>query len=135
MSTNEARSAVSRRKYLFEPVFGIIEEQQGVRRFLLRGLDNVAADWTLLSTAFNLRTLPVLVAREAAYIQTGQFSPDGPSGFLIVSGPLREHDQVQVRLLVPPAGNAGDAQNDRLDGGVLRQVLGQGSSPRDTRAR
>ena len=34
MATDEARSALSRRKYLVEPVFGIIKEQQGVRRFL-----------------------------------------------------------------------------------------------------
>ena len=40
-----------------EPVFGIIKEQQGERRFLLRGVGNVTAEWTLLATAFNLRTL------------------------------------------------------------------------------
>ena len=57
MATEEARSAVKRRKQLVEPVFGIIKEQQGVRRFLLRGLGNVTAEWTLLATAFNLRTL------------------------------------------------------------------------------
>ena len=57
MATNEARSALKLRKQLVEPVFGIIKEQQGVRRFLLRGIENVAAEWTLLATAFNLRTL------------------------------------------------------------------------------
>ena len=46
----------SLRKQLVEPVFGIIKEQQGARRFLLRGLVNVAAEWTMLATAFNLRT-------------------------------------------------------------------------------
>ena len=34
-----------------------MKEQQGARRFLLRGLANVAAEWTMLVTAFNLRTL------------------------------------------------------------------------------
>ena len=57
MATDEARSAFKKRKQLVEPVFGIIKEQQGLRRFLLRGLGNVAAEWTLLATAFNLRTL------------------------------------------------------------------------------
>ena len=57
MATDEARTAFRRRKHLVEPVFGIIKEQQGVRRFLLRGLGNVTAEWTLLATAFNLRTL------------------------------------------------------------------------------
>ena len=38
-------------------MFGIIKEQQAARRFLLRGLSNVAAEWGLLASAFNLRTL------------------------------------------------------------------------------
>ena len=46
MATNEARSAFKMRKQLVEPVFGIIKEQQGLRRFLLRGVGNVAAEWT-----------------------------------------------------------------------------------------
>ena len=57
MSTSAAREAYKLRKQPVEPVFGIIKEQQGVRRFLLRGLVNVAAEWTMLATAFNLRTL------------------------------------------------------------------------------
>ena len=57
MSTPAAREAYKLRKQLVEPVFGIIKEQQGARRFLLRGLVNVAAEWTMLATAFNLRTL------------------------------------------------------------------------------
>ncbi len=57
MATKKAESALKRRKQLVEPVFGIIKEQQRVQRFLLRGIGNVAAEWTLLATAFNLRTL------------------------------------------------------------------------------
>ena len=37
--------------------FGMLKEQQGGRRFLLRGIMNVKAEWDLLATAFNLRTL------------------------------------------------------------------------------
>ncbi len=57
MSTGEAWDAYKRRKQLVEPVFGIIKEQLAARRFLLRGFANVSAEWTLLGTAFNLRTL------------------------------------------------------------------------------
>ena len=57
MRTDEARQSYDRRKGLVEPVFGIIKEQQAARRVLLRGIDNVAAEWGLLATAFNLRTL------------------------------------------------------------------------------
>jgi hypothetical protein len=57
MATEDARTTYRRRKSLPEPAFGILKEQQAARRFLLRGLDNVRAEWSLLATAFNLRTL------------------------------------------------------------------------------
>ena len=57
MSTDAAKEAYKLRMQLVEPVFGIIKEQQGARRFLLRGLVNVAAEWVVLATTFNLRTL------------------------------------------------------------------------------
>jgi len=57
MKTDEARSLYARRQQLIEPVFGILKEQLGARRLLLRGLVNVRAEFTLMSTAFNLRTL------------------------------------------------------------------------------
>jgi transposase len=57
MKTDEARSLYARRQQLIEPVFGILKEQLGARRLLLRGLVNVRAEFTLMATAFNLRTL------------------------------------------------------------------------------
>ena len=57
MSTEEAKGAYRWRMQLVEPVFGIIKEQQQAHRFLLRGLTNVSAEWSLLATAFNLRAL------------------------------------------------------------------------------
>jgi transposase len=57
MTTDDAKAAYRRRKALPEPAFGILKEQQAARRFLLRGLDDVKAEWSLLATAFNLRTL------------------------------------------------------------------------------
>ena len=57
MAIDEARGLYARRKELNEPTFGIIKEQMGARRFLLRGLANVRAEFVLLATAFNLRTL------------------------------------------------------------------------------
>lgn len=57
METDEAKAAYGKRKQLVKPAFGILKEQMGLRRFLLRGLDNVRAEWTMLATAFNLRTL------------------------------------------------------------------------------
>jgi len=39
-----------RRKVLNEPFFGILKEQMAGRRFLLRGLSNVKAEFVLLAT-------------------------------------------------------------------------------------
>ena len=57
MATDVATTASRRRTTLPEPVFGSRKERQGARRFLLRGLANVQAEWTLLAVACNLRTL------------------------------------------------------------------------------
>ncbi|OGO01756.1 MAG: hypothetical protein A2Y72_00500 [Chloroflexi bacterium RBG_13_53_26] len=57
MATEEAKIVYSRRKELPEPAFGILKEQMGMRRFLLRGLASVKAELLTLVTAFNLRTL------------------------------------------------------------------------------
>ena len=57
MTTERARGLYARRKGLIEPIFGTLKEQLGALRFLLRGLVNVRAEFTLLATAFNLRTL------------------------------------------------------------------------------
>ena len=57
MATADAKRDSLRRGRLIEPVFGILKEQMGLRRFTLHGLANVAAEWTLTATAFNLRIL------------------------------------------------------------------------------
>ncbi len=57
MATEDAQAAYRRRKETVEPSFGILKEQQGARQFLLRGMGNVPAEWSLLATAFNLRSL------------------------------------------------------------------------------
>ena len=44
-----------RRKTIVEPSFGIIKRIMGFRRFTVRGLQNVQAQWSLVCMAFNLR--------------------------------------------------------------------------------
>jgi transposase len=51
------RSRYRLRKQTVEPVFGRIKEALGLRRFLTRGLRNVAAEWSLACTAHNLLKL------------------------------------------------------------------------------
>jgi len=57
LRTPEGRAAYKRRKAIVEPVFGQIKEQRGFRRFLLRGLGNVAAEWKLICATRNLLKL------------------------------------------------------------------------------
>jgi transposase len=57
MGTEAAQALRRCRQTLVEPVFGILKEELGLRRWLLRGQAAVAAEWSLLATASNLRTL------------------------------------------------------------------------------
>lgn len=57
MASDAARQATRRRRGLIEGVFGTLKERHRGRRVLLRGVSNVQAEWSLLATAFNLRTL------------------------------------------------------------------------------
>jgi transposase len=47
----------AQRKAIVEPVNGQIKEVRGLRRFLLRGLEKVDAEWHLISTTHNLLKL------------------------------------------------------------------------------
>ncbi len=42
------------RKHIVEPVFGQIKSARGVRKFLLRGLEKVSAEWQLICLTHNL---------------------------------------------------------------------------------
>ena len=41
----------------FEPVFGQIKQARGFRQFLLRGLSQVAGEWSLVCSAHNVLKL------------------------------------------------------------------------------
>lgn len=51
------RSRYRFRKQIVEPVFGQIKQARGFRQFLLRGIENVRAEWALICTAHNLTKL------------------------------------------------------------------------------
>ena len=60
LKTRAGRSAYALRKQTVEPVFGIIKSVMGFRQFLLRGLENVQNEWTLVCLAWNLKRMAVL---------------------------------------------------------------------------
>lgn len=57
LRTDHGRALYSKRKAIVEPVFGQIKEARGFRRFLLRGLGSVAAEWQLICLTHNLLKL------------------------------------------------------------------------------
>jgi len=57
LQTKKGRETYSKRKQIVEPVFGQIKETRGFRRFLLRGLENVSAEWDLICLTHNLLKL------------------------------------------------------------------------------
>ena len=62
MQTKEGKKRYALRKQTPEPVFGIIKSVLGFRQFLLRGLDNVRGEWSLVTMAWNIKRMHVLRA-------------------------------------------------------------------------
>lgn len=55
LRTPEGKAQYKRRAAMVEPPFGVLREQQGLRRFHRRGRRRVAAEFALHVTAYNLR--------------------------------------------------------------------------------
>jgi transposase len=60
LNTREGKAIYARRKSTVETVFGIIKQVQGFRQFLLRGLDSVSGEWSLVCIGWNLKRLHAL---------------------------------------------------------------------------
>jgi transposase len=57
LRTDAGRTIYKMRKAIVEPVFGQIKEHRGFRRFSLRGLEKVQAEWKLVCATSNLLKL------------------------------------------------------------------------------
>jgi len=57
LKTAEGRALYGLRKSTVEPVFGQIKHVMGFRQFMVRGLERVSGEWTLVTTAYNIRRL------------------------------------------------------------------------------
>jgi len=60
LATRAGRAAYGLRKQTVEPVFGIIKAVMRFRQFLLRGLESVTGEWSLVTMAWNIRRMAVL---------------------------------------------------------------------------
>ncbi len=66
VATRAGRARYKLRQQTVEPVFGIIKEALGFRRFSMRGLGKVSTEWTLVTLAYNLKRLFHLEAKLVA---------------------------------------------------------------------
>ena len=57
LESKEGEDIYRKRKQTVEPVFGIIKEIMGFRRFSLRGEKETDAEWSLVCLAYNLKRL------------------------------------------------------------------------------
>ena len=57
LKTPEGSKLYSLRKQIPEPVFGIIKSVLGFRQFLLRGLDKMGGEWSLVTMAWNIKRM------------------------------------------------------------------------------
>jgi transposase len=68
LRTKAGRALYALRKQTVEPVFGIIKEAMGFRRFLLRGKAKVGLEWTLVTLAYNVRRLHRLMKQAGLWM-------------------------------------------------------------------
>jgi hypothetical protein len=57
LRTQAGKKPYALRKPVPEPVFGIIKSVLGFRQFLLRGLDRVRGEWSLVTMAWNVKRM------------------------------------------------------------------------------
>ena len=62
LQTPEGKRLYALRKQTPEPVFGIIKSVMGFRQFLLRGLDKVQGEWSLVTMVWNMKRMHALAA-------------------------------------------------------------------------
>lgn len=60
LQTSEGKELYAKRKSTVETVFGIIKQVLGFRQFLLRGVDAVQSEWSLVCIGWNLKRMHTL---------------------------------------------------------------------------
>ena len=53
----QKRKLLRKRKVIVEPIFGVIKQDWGFRRWTMRGLENVRTQWSMICTTFNLKRM------------------------------------------------------------------------------
>jgi hypothetical protein len=53
----QKQKLLKKRKVIVEPIFAVIKQAWGFRRWTLRGLENVRTQWSMICAAFNLKRM------------------------------------------------------------------------------
>lgn len=61
LKSDRGRALYRLRHQTVEPVFGIVKQVMGFRRFMLRGLEQVNGEWHLVCMAYNCKRLHRLI--------------------------------------------------------------------------
>ena len=61
LATKEGKEVYKKRKETVEPVFGIIKSVMGFRQFMLRGIEKVNTEWSLIRVSYNFKKLHRLI--------------------------------------------------------------------------
>jgi hypothetical protein len=65
LKTPEGKALYKQRKQTVEPVFGIIKEVLGFRRFSMRGKEKAETEWSLVCLSYNLKKIFKLMGAHA----------------------------------------------------------------------
>ena len=57
LQTEEGKALYAKRNHTVETAFGIIKAVMGFRGFMLRGLEKVSGEWSLVCLSYNLKRL------------------------------------------------------------------------------
>jgi hypothetical protein len=120
LKTAAGKALYAARKHIVEPVFGMTKSARGLRRFLLRGLEKVSAEWQLIC----LTPIPFVLAQVIASCNLGVcVEPRFQGGY----------DDDAARKLPEPdtgcarrCGSAGGLEQGYLAGGYGTSSVGHG---------
>ena len=101
LQTKRGRQRYALRMQTVEPVFGRIKQGRGFRQFLLRGLEKVSGEWSLICTGHNLLKLFRFGAAQSRETPTNRFAASVPNIVRVV-GTVRR-TKLLVRQWLHPA--------------------------------
>ena len=101
LQTKRGRQRYALRMQTVEPVFGQIKQGRGFRQFLLRGLEKVSGEWSLICTGHNLLKLFRFGAAQPRETPTNRFAASVPNIVRVVSTVRRT--KLLVRQWLHPA--------------------------------